>query len=81
MFEVLKRFYRIEKGESYKAIGELLGCSETVVRTNKLIDEETYENILVKIKVNSPLTPEEEKQNQKWNKKSKWNKIESGDGS
>ncbi len=81
MFEVLKRFYRIEKEESYKAIGELLGCSETVVRTNKMIDEETYENILVKIKVNSPLTPEEEKQNQKWNKKSKWNKIESGDGS
>ena len=83
MFDVLHRYYKLKEKLSNKAIGELLGCSDTVVRTKKLIDKETYKAILEKIRVNSPLTPEEEKerQKQKWNRSNKWNKIESGDGS
>ncbi len=91
MFDVLHRYYKSKENLSNKAIGELLGCSDTVVRTKKLIDKETYETFLEEIKVNSPLTPQEEKerqkeeekerQKQKWNKSNKWNKIESGDGS
>ncbi len=91
MFDVLHRYYKLKEKLSNKAIGELLGCSDTVVRTKNLIDKETYEAILEKIRVNSPLTPQEEKerqkeeekerQKQKWNNSKKWNKIESGDGS
>lgn len=89
MFDVLNRYYKLKEQLSNKAIGELLGCSESVIQKKELIDKETYENFLDEFKLASPLTPEEEKeiqkaeekrQKEKWKKNNKLDKIESGDG-
>ena len=68
MFEVLRRHYKIGEGESYEAIGELLGCSEKTARTRKLIDTETYNAIKDKVEINSPPVPQKGRQMWKSNR-------------